>query len=249
MNKKVLIGSGLMATCAALGFLFIGQGSETTRPAQSAPAVTQTSSDNTSLSTAEFESEGQKASLLEQLSQGNDLLSSLSDSELLSTLEIDDRALAWAKVDLEAIRNEIPDNSYWELAAPTEDKALLQHRKELKEYWRARENKISANLASEEEIREYFARQDMISNDYVEFSTILLNRHGSDLPETDYGMQNLGRKLHLARLQDIPGQLARALENRENFLARKSEWLADKDGYEAKLRQERDAALKELGKI
>ncbi|TNC80402.1 MAG: hypothetical protein C9356_14180 [Oleiphilus sp.] len=248
MNRKVLIGTGLLGTCA-LGILLIGQGSDPDQATQVPPMAQQASPQTNAQEGNESGIAGPQASLLEQVSKGTDLLGSLSDSELLSKLEIDDRALAWAKVDLQAIRDEIPNNSYWELAAPTQDEALKQHRKEVKEYWRARENKISANLATEEEIREYFARQDKISNDYVEFSTILLNKHGSDLPETDYGMQNLGRKLHLARLQDIPGQLARALENRENFLSRKSEWLADKDAYEAKLRQERDAALKKLGKI
>lgn len=180
-----------------------------------------------------------KQSLIERLTAG--------DQELLDKYEFDARTLAFAQIDLEALKAEMPDNLYWEMGAPTQDEAVKAMRKEKRDHWRQQANKISANQASEEEIRDYYEHQNTLSEDYVAFTAEVIKRNGHELPDTDYQMLTLAAKMHLNRLQEIPAQLARSLDQRQQFQDRKAEWLADKDAYEAKLRAEREAALKALG--
>ena len=246
MNKKLLTGVGLSLAVAGL---FTLQALSPKDGSEQLQTTKENATEQASIASNSETIPGHNNDLLSQLSEGKDLLSTLTDSELLDKLEFDDRALSWAKVDLDAIRDEIPDNLYWEMAAPTQDEALKAHREERREALKQQANLISAKHATEEQIREYFAYQNQLSNDYVEFSTILLNKHRNDMDETDVSMQTLALQMHLSRLQEIPGKLAQALKNREEFVATKNEWLANKDAYETKLRLEREAALKELGKI
>ena len=115
-----------------------------------------------------------------------------------------------------------------------------------RDYWREQKNQISANLADEYTIREYYAQQNALSEDYVEVTDVILDQHAMELPERDYHLLLMANKLHSARLQEIPAELARALENRENHLARKEAWRADPDAYEADLAREREEALQVL---
>lgn len=62
-------------------------------------------------------------------------------------------------------------------------------------------------------------------------------------------MQTLARNMHLSRLEEIPGKLARALENRQRQIDRKQAWLENKESFEADLAQQREDALRDLGKI
>lgn len=161
----------------------------------------------------------------------------------------DDAAAAWAQVDLEALRAQMPNNLYWQLAAPTQDASVLAQRKEITSYWEAQFAKINANLASEVEIRAYFDHRQRRSEDYVEFATVLLNQYGDVLPEQARHFQVFARNLNLVQLQELPKKLTQALENRKRFLAKREAWLKDKTAFEEKLAQEREAALRELGKI
>jgi len=211
-------------------------------PSLSTPEIS-TAQDAQSLSSEPLQSSlPTKPNLIEQLTQQEQNL-------LLGELEFDERTLAFATIDLEALKNEYPDNLYWEMAAPTLDESVKQTRKEQREFWKLRQGKISSNLASEAEIREYYSYQNKLSEDYVELTGQLIKRHGQDLAEQDYEMITLATQLHLSRLQDMPSMLERDLKNRQRFLDRKNEWLADKGAYEAKLQAQREAALKELGKI
>lgn len=172
-----------------------------------------------------------------------------TDNAIPPGFDANDVAAAWAKVDLEALRNSMPNNLYWVLAAPTSDAAVLAERKEIKQYWEAQYKLINANHADEATIRAYFEHKTHMANDYVEFATALLNRYGADMPEEGRHLQTFARNLNLVQLQELPKKLQNALDSRKAFLERRENWLADKEAYEAKLAQEREAALRELGKI
>ncbi len=161
----------------------------------------------------------------------------------------DQKADAWAKVDLDAVRETMPNNLYWSMAAPTEDPALLEQREAKRQELKAVETKMMARHASEQEIRDYFAYQTKVSEDYVLALTEIINRYGHEIPDEDYSGTTLARTLHLSKLQEMPAKLTRALEQREQFLAEKAEWMADKDAYRAKLEAEAAEANRALGKI
>jgi len=243
MTAKYL-SFGLGATVLCLGtYLFVSTTTEDTIHVTSAAheQITVQDNDNT-LTSAQRQDYAQSP----PTSMTTDEHENTSE---VSPFDADDSAYAWAKVDLVALQNEMPDNIFWELAAPTQDESVLAERKEAKAYWQTQSARILSNQANEQEIRDFYARKQRVSSDLVSFSTALLNRHAKDLTERDYGLQNLARTLHLARLEEIPQQLAKALDNRKQFEARRATWLSDKASYEAQLALEREAALREMGKI
>ena len=173
----------------------------------------------------------------------------MSDESMPPGFTPEDDAASWAKVDLDALQAQMPDNLYWTLAAPSNDAAVLAQRKEIKEHWQAQYAKINANLASEEEIRAYFEYREQKATDYVEFATALLHQYGDELSEQAHHFQVFARNLNVVQLQELPRKLTNALENRKRFIAKREAWLKDKTAYEARLAQEREAALRALGKI
>jgi len=154
----------------------------------------------------------------------------------------DDPAWKWAQVDMDELRDEMPDNLYWELASPTQDEQLLEYRKETKAYWEKEWGQINSNNAPEEKIRAYYAHQHKVSTDYVLFSNRMLEKYHTVLPEKDVGFQKLARNLNLAKLEELPRKLARSLELREQHVKRREEWLADKETFEANLQAEKEDA-------
>lgn len=161
----------------------------------------------------------------------------------------DDPAWIWAQVDLDELKQAMPDNLYWQFAVPTKDESILEFRKEQKDYWKKQYARVLSNQADEDEIRDYYAHQEAISSDYVVFITALLNKYSSILPEEAYKLQTLARNMHLSRLEEIPLRLTQSLNSQKAFTKNRNNWLADKEAYEASLSAEREAALKELGKI
>jgi len=153
-----------------------------------------------------------------------------------------DPAWSWAKVDINRLQKEMPDNLYWELAAPTSDEWLLEHRKEIKTHWEKEYGKILSNKASEKQIRDYYTHQHKVSTDYIVFATQLLDRHSKDLPERDVSFQKLARNLHLARLEELPKKLSNAMDLRKKQEERRAAWLADKEAFEDALRVEKEDA-------
>jgi hypothetical protein len=147
--------------------------------------------------------------------------------------ELPDPAVAWSKVDLDAVRAQMPDNSYWKLSMPTKDRALLREREETRAYWNEQYGKVLSNTATEEEVRAYYAHRQRLSADSVEFASYLLDHYGDVLPERDVGLLELARKLHLARLQEYPRNLADALQRREAHEAARQAWLEDEARFES----------------
>lgn len=107
-------------------------------------------------------------------------------------------------VDLDRLRERLPDNLYWQLGAPTDDKNVLAQRAE-----RARQSnelfgKVQSTTASEEEIHRYYADRRRMSEDYIQFAQTVLAEYRSQLPEKDIGLYELSINLHRARLAEIP---------------------------------------------
>ena len=245
MNKRTLVirGGSALVLLGALSY-FMPDNEEQT--------------DLTTIQAPEVESQSEPTDLLKPLPPVSerkivttqDLIEEGQNKEIISLDEkYDAKAEAWAKVDLEGMQREMPNNTFWVMAAPTTDEQVLEERERLREHWETLKNKITFNRASEEEIRTYFSEQEQISTDYVEFTTALINRYRDVLPEEDVGLQNVARSMHMTKLQEYPQQMTRALERLEFTRAKQADWENDKSAYQAKLEAQAAEANRALGKI
>jgi hypothetical protein len=138
---------------------------------------------------------------------------------------------AWDRVDMEAVRAAMPDNLYWKLSAPTHDPALLAWREEERERWNTEYGKVLSNTATAEEVDAYYAFRRRLSLDYVEFATHLLANYGDVLPLRDRSLLALAVQMHLARLEEIPRQLAEAQERRAAQEALRKAWREEQQSF------------------
>ncbi|MEW6272423.1 MAG: hypothetical protein AB1689_24335 [Thermodesulfobacteriota bacterium] len=145
----------------------------------------------------------------------------------------DDEHNAWAGVDLERIREALPDNLYWKLSAPTKDPEVLRERQRERERWNVEYGKILSNTATEEEILAYYRERDRLYSDYIEFATYLFEHHGRDLSTRDLGLLKVAVELNLARLEEIPRQIAEANERRVAHEKAREAWLRDQSAFGA----------------
>ena len=153
-----------------------------------------------------------------------------------------ERALRWSAVDLDAIERAIPDNLYWRMSSPTDDPAVQQWRRDERDRWNRAYGRVLAGHADAGEVRDYYALRERISQDALEFSDHLLADYGEVLPERDLRLLHLAKRLHAARLEEIPRSLAEGLERSGAHARRRAEWLADEATFEAKLADEAAAA-------
>lgn len=133
----------------------------------------------------------------------------------------------WAVVDLEAVRAEMPDNVFWTMSAPTKDPEVLRAREEERERWNLAYGKVLSNTATPEEIDAYYTHRQKLSADYIEFAGYLLAEYGEQLPPRDVAMLKLAIDLHLARLEEIPRQIAEAQERHAAHDAARRAWLEE----------------------
>jgi hypothetical protein len=140
---------------------------------------------------------------------------------------------SWVGVDLEEVRAALPENLYWEKAAPTLDERLVRQREEDKARRNELYGKVLSGTGSEEEIRAYFEERQRLSTDYIQFVDYLLEHYEDRLPEQDLGLLHLARKLHLARLQEIPRRLQGAFDRKRAQDAARAAWLADEEAFDA----------------
>jgi len=145
------------------------------------------------------------------------------------------RASAWDAVDLDAVRDAMPNNLYWQMAAPTTDAALLREREEIRAHWNEEYGKVLSGTATVEEVDDYFAHRHRLSADYVQFTSHLLDQYGEVLMERDVGMLELARELHLARLEELPRRHAEALNRREEHAAAREAWLRDESLFDGEV--------------
>lgn len=163
---------------------------------------------------------------------------SASLSELVeAAFPEDDPAWAWDKVDMEALQLQLPDNLYWDMAIPTDDELVLEQRQEIRKYWDKQYGKVVASSASELEINNYYDYQQRLSSDYVAFADALLKGYGSQLPARDVQLMTLVKSMHGTRLNEYPPEREQALQRSVQREQERLKWLADKDAYEAQLRQ------------
>jgi hypothetical protein len=144
----------------------------------------------------------------------------------------DTAAIAWSQVDLDEVRAAMPDNLYWQRSVPTSDPEVLRERERDREYWNHEYGKVLSNTASEEEVRAYYAHRQRLSADSVEVTTYLLDHYGHVLPERDVGLLALARRLHLARLEELPRDLSDALVRREAHEQARLDWLEQQRLFE-----------------
>jgi hypothetical protein len=145
---------------------------------------------------------------------------------------LEDAARAWAAVDMEAIRAAMPDNLYWKMAAPTTDPELLRAREEERARWNVEYGKVLSNTATAEEIDAYYAEQQRLSEDYLEFLLHLAKHYGEVIPPRDAALLKLAGEMHLARLEEIPRRIAEAHERRAAHDALRRAWLEEQKAFE-----------------
>ncbi|MFN8644878.1 MAG: hypothetical protein U0802_25615 [Candidatus Binatia bacterium] len=140
---------------------------------------------------------------------------------------------AWAKVDLDEVRRAMPDNIYWKMGVPTKDEAEVERRERERDRWNEEYGKVLSGTGSEEEVRAYYDERARLSGDYVEFTTYLLDHYGDVLTERDVSLLQLARRLHLARLEEIPRSLEQALLRKAQQDEARARWQADERAFNA----------------
>lgn len=146
-----------------------------------------------------------------------------------------ERAFRWSQVDLDTLRAELPDNAFWTLGAPTNDPRVLEERRERDDAMNEAWGRVLSGNATEDDIHDYYAERHRVSSDYVAFTDLLLERHGDVLPDSDKGLLEVSRKMHRARLQQMPRKLMEALERKGKQDRLREAWLADEAAFESAL--------------
>lgn len=124
--------------------------------------------------------------------------------------------LVYGEVDLREARAVMPDNLYWQLAAPTKDPAVLEAREEEKKRRNEEYGRVLSGDANEEQVNAYYDYREKMSADFLEFAEWMSNRYGDKVDDQFRGLLDLSVKLHKARLAEIP-------RDREDALARSRE--------------------------
>lgn len=208
---------------AIVGLLWLRRGSED-RPEPS----------TASLETAEGATPQQADSATRSAAERDDGPTSDGEEDLADfdpNLDQDMIALRWSMVDLDALREAIPDNLYWKLGAPTTDPVVQRERDEERARWEKAYGKVLSGTASDEEITAYYDQRGRLSADYVEFASLVLQDYGAVLPARDIGLLELSLKMHHARLQQMPRRLTEALERKQRQDRLREAWLADEEAF------------------
>jgi hypothetical protein len=139
----------------------------------------------------------------------------------------------WESVDMNAVRAALPDNLYWQNSAPTTDEQIIEERERERARWNIEYGKVLSGTGTDEEIRAYYDYKSRQSADSIEFATYLLDHHGDALPDRDVMLLKLARRLHQARLEEVPRKLEEAFERKRAQDAARAAWLADQAAFEA----------------
>ncbi|HET9061737.1 MAG TPA: hypothetical protein VFO62_00475 [Candidatus Binatia bacterium] len=124
--------------------------------------------------------------------------------------------LVYGEVDLREARAVMPDNLYWQLAAPTKDPAVLEAREEEKKRRNEEYGRVLSGDANEDQVNAYYDYRERISTDFLEFAEWMSNRYGDKVDDQFRGLLDLSVNLHKARLAEIS-------RDREDALARSRE--------------------------
>jgi hypothetical protein len=127
-------------------------------------------------------------------------------------------------VDLDVLREKIPDNYYWRFGEPTLDAEALKIRGEEQRRWDELRGKVVSNTASEEEIDRYYDYRQRLSKDYIQFSELLLEHYRAEISESEVGLHEMSIKMHTGRLDEIPRQREEAKTRKLAQDKRREEW-------------------------
>lgn len=127
-------------------------------------------------------------------------------------------------VDLKALREKLPDNLYWTLAAPTQDPEVLRQREVEEKRWNDVYGKVLSGEATEEEVHGYYAHRRQVSEDMMTFASTVLADYGNALPEQERGLYELSVDMHRTRLSELPRQEQEALVRRQEQERRREAW-------------------------
>lgn len=154
-------------------------------------------------------------------------------AEVVEDVDIDGQPMGgtWNNVNMEAVRAALPDNLYWQMSTPTTDEAVIEERALERARWNVEYGKVLSGTGTEEEIRGYYDYKSRLSADYVELVTHLLDNYGEDIPDRDVSFLQLARRLHLARLEEVPRKLEEAFERKRAQDAARAAWLADEAAF------------------
>ena len=139
--------------------------------------------------------------------------------------------LGIGSVDLEEVRAALPDNLYWQSAAPTDDPTVLEERDREKALRNEQYGKILSGTGTDEEILAYYDRRMRASTDYVQFADYLLEHYGSDLSDQDQTLLHVAKRLHLARLEEIPRRIQEARDRRAVQDEARRKWLEEEQEF------------------
>ncbi|WP_373371834.1 hypothetical protein [Archangium lansingense] len=127
-------------------------------------------------------------------------------------------------VDLEKLRELLPNNLYWEMGVPTKDPEVLRKREEEGRRWNELYGKVQSNTATEQEIHQYYEHRRKVSEDSIAFATMVLEQYGTQLPEQEQGLYALSIRMHRTRLEEMPRQLEDALARKNTQDQRREQW-------------------------
>lgn len=225
MSRRLWQGGAVAIAIAATALLWFRSGQETPEPK---PERAARSSDAASVAAREpSDDDARRRDAVERIPPAADSDASAAGAEL------GDGQLGkgWEGVDLDAVRAALPDNWYWKYGAPTDDEAVVAQRAAERERWNVEYGKILSGTGSEEEIRAYYDQRARLSGDYVEFATYVIDHYGEQLPERDVELLRLARRLHLARLEEMPRKIQEAIERKQVQDAAREAWLADEAAF------------------
>ena len=138
---------------------------------------------------------------------------------------------SWEGVDLDAVKEALPDNTYWTMSSPTKDPAVIEWRRQERDRWNAEYGKVLSNTATDAEIDEYYARRQQLSEDYLEFVVYVLEHYGYEIPKRDVALLKLAAEMHHARLEEIPRQITEAKQRHAAHEQARQAWLADQKAF------------------
>ena len=122
------------------------------------------------------------------------------------------------------MRAALPDNLYWETAAPSDDPLGVEEREREATFRNEQYGKVVSGTGTEEEILDYYDHRMRVSTDYVAFTDYLLEHYGSELTDQDQTLLHVARRLHLARLEEIPRRLQEARERKTEQDEARRKW-------------------------
>ena len=139
--------------------------------------------------------------------------------------------LVWGDIDLREAQAVMPDNLYWQLGAPTKDPEVLAAREEEKKRRNEQYGMVLSGDANEQEVRAYYDYRTQLSTDFLEFAKWMQNRYGDKVNDEFRGLLDLSIKLHTARLAQIPGELADALERSLEREKIRKDWQREQEEF------------------